>query len=144
MTVPSVLSLGVLVDGEPYVGLLPFAATPDFGGLFIHASGLALHTRGLLPGAPFSALIHEPEQSGVDPLQLPRVTFQGKVQLLEQGSLEYGQASQIYQSRFPESARTFLLGDFHLYRLQISRGRLVAGFARTININTDHLAGLAG
>ncbi len=48
-----VLSLGVLVDGAPYVGLLPFALAKDRRALLVHASSLARHTRGLVEGAPF-------------------------------------------------------------------------------------------
>ena len=142
LTQPSVLSLGVLVEGEPYVGLLPFMVSDDYRELLVHASGLALHTRGLSPGASFSALIHAGEHPGADPLQLPRVTLQGRVRVPEKGTEEYRQASELYQSKFPQSAQTFFLGDFHLYLLQIVRGRLVAGFGRTVNINEEHLAGL--
>src|SRR5512135_431833 len=56
-----VLALGVLVDGAPYVGLLPYASSADHRALLVHASGLARHSRGLGDGAPFSALVHGPE-----------------------------------------------------------------------------------
>lgn len=41
------LSLGVVVDSLPVVGLLPFLAAPNFAGLVVHASQLAPHTAGL-------------------------------------------------------------------------------------------------
>lgn len=58
LTGQRVLALGVLVEGAPYVGLLPFVLKPDFGGALVHASKLARHSVGLVPGAPFAALIH--------------------------------------------------------------------------------------
>jgi len=39
-----ILSLGVLVDGKPHVGLLPFVSAADFRSALIHASQLARHT----------------------------------------------------------------------------------------------------
>ncbi len=139
LTQTNVLSLGILVDGAPYVGLLPFVLAADYHSLIIHASGLAIHSRGLQPAAPFSALIHAAERPGSDPLQLPRVTFQGTVVLFEKETDAYRDASELYISRFPQSRQTFLLDDFNLYGLQIRSGRLVAGFARTVNLGVHHL-----
>ncbi len=136
-----VLSLGVLVDGAPYVGLLPFATTADRQALVVHASGLARHTRGLGDGAPYSALVHLPDAGG-DPLQLGRVTFSGEVRRLEDGTPEHAAARERYLARFPDSAQTFELGDFHLYALRVREGRLVAGFARARNVSPGDLATL--
>jgi putative heme iron utilization protein len=137
-----VLALGVLVDGAPYVGLLPFTSTADRRALLVHASALARHTRGLSDGARCSALLHVPESATPDPLQVPRVTFQGTVQRLETGSPEHAAARARYLARFPESEPTFELPDFALYALRITEGRLVAGFARARNVSLDDLVAL--
>ena len=50
-----VLSLAVAVDGEPEAGLLPFAVREHYGALFVQASGLARHSRGLHPGVTVGA-----------------------------------------------------------------------------------------
>ncbi len=134
-----VLSLGVLVDGEPYVGLLPFAAGAGLSTLFVHASGLARHTKGLGQGAPFSALLHAPDESGADPLQIPRVSLQGDVRPLARDTPEYEDAASRYLTRFPQSEETFELGDFGLYALRIREGRLVGGFARARNVSPGDL-----
>ena len=55
-----VLSLAVVADHRPVIGLLPFALSTDGRALIIHASRLARHTAGLGDGAPFDALAHEP------------------------------------------------------------------------------------
>ena len=39
LTEVRVLSLGVLVDGTPYVGLVPFAVGTNRGSALVHASG---------------------------------------------------------------------------------------------------------
>ncbi len=139
-----VLALGVVVDGAPYVGLLPFVMHPAFDAALIHASTLAKHTAGLTAGAPFSALVHVSDQPDGDPLQMPRVTLTGTVERLDAGSDAYEEGRALYLARFPGSEITFGLGDFHLYALHVEGGRLVAGFGRARNLTPGLLAKAAG
>jgi putative heme iron utilization protein len=137
LTENRVLSLGVLVDGKPHVGLLPFVVTADFQSALIHASQLARHSRGLQPGSPFSALIHACEEQETDALQVPRVTISGTVQLVAQADADFEASRHTYIDRFQSSAQTFHLGDFNLYKLHFEWGRLVSGFARAITLSPD-------
>ena len=59
LTEVRVLSLGVLVEGDPYVGLLPFAVGTNYSrSSFTHR--ISRNTAGVCStGAPFSILIHE-------------------------------------------------------------------------------------
>ena len=132
-----VLSLGVLVDGKPHVGLLPFVSAADYRSALVHASQLARHSRGLQPGSPFSALIHASDEQQNDALQVPRVTISGTVQLVAQADADFEASRQAYIDRFPSSDEIFLLGDFNLYRLHFEWGRLVSGFARAITLSPD-------
>jgi hypothetical protein len=134
LTEPQVLSLGVVVDGRPHVGLLPFVTTPDFGSVVVHASQLARHSRGLQQGSRFSILIHSWIDDGRDALEVPRVTISGTVHLVAQSDLEYEALRKAYIRRFPSSKKTFTLGDFNLYRLHFEWGRLVSGFARAVTL----------
>ena len=138
-----ILALSVLIDTQPYVGLLPYALTPDRNTALVHASGLARHTRGLQHGAPFSVLIHRPDQPDSDPLQIERVMLQGAVEVLPKGSAEYQRARRSYVGRFPSSEQTFMLGDFNLYALRFESGRYVSGFARAVNVTARDLTRLA-
>jgi putative heme iron utilization protein len=141
-----VLAIAVLIGGEPYAGLLPYAFVPEEGAALVHASRLARHTRGLTPGAPVSVLVHRPDRPEADPLQVPRVTLTGTVELVERGSAAYEGAQRRYVDRFPTSAPTFQLGDFELYRLRFSAGRYVGGFAQAVNVtrqDLEHLASLS-
>nr|MBN1229115.1 hypothetical protein [Anaerolineae bacterium] len=138
-----ILSLAVAINGEPYLGLLPFVTRPDYKAILIHASDLAKHSEGLQTGASFSVLIHAADRVEADPLQIPRIALQGRVQKLQKGSEQYAAAREAYLSRFPTSAPTFLLGDFNLYALHINTGRMVVGFARTIFLTSAHLAEIA-
>ncbi len=138
-----VLSLGVLVDGKPHVGLLPFVSAADYRSALIHASQLARHSRGLQPASPFSALIHASDEQQNDALQVPRVTISGTVQLVAQADADFEGSRQAYIDLFPSSAQTFHLGDFNLYRLHFEWGRLVSGFARAITLSPDSFLELA-
>ncbi len=138
-----VLSLGVLVETNPYVGLLPYALREDYGAALVHASKLARHSGGLNDGAPFAALIHDLVGTESDALQVPRVSLQGTVELVAKGTPGYTEGRDAYLARFPSGATTFTLGDFDLYWLRFERGRYVAGFAQALNLNEDNLRELA-
>jgi putative heme iron utilization protein len=137
-----VLSLGVLVDGQPHVGLLPFVVENGYGSALVHASQLARHSRGLQPGSSFSVLIHNDDRDK-DPLKVPRVTISGTVQHVAQSDQDYDSSRQVFLDRFPESEQTFFLGDFNLYRLHFEWGRLVSGFARATTLSPELFAELA-
>jgi hypothetical protein len=132
-----VLGLAVLVDGDPEASLLPYAVRPDFGAVYVQASGLARHTRGLLPGARVGVLIHESESRDADPLQTPRLTVQATVTVLDRDSAAFSEARAIFVARFPGAEMTLSLGDFNLYELAFGRGRYVAGFAQAFNLGPD-------
>lgn len=144
LTGERVLALAVLVEGQPAIGLLPFAATLDYDAMLVNASHLARHTRGLTEGAAFDALVHAPDLPGADPLQIPRVTLRGHVVLLDPASPEYASDERCYVERFPEAAAILeQLGGFRLYRLRLEAGRLVSGFGGAVNLDRDSFADLA-
>jgi hypothetical protein len=136
-----VLALGVLVESQPHVGFLPYALGEDAATLLVHASKLARHARGLLPGAEFSALIHEPDRGEGDPLQLRRVVLQGRVVPLARDTGAYHEARARYLARLPTAEITFRLGDFALFALHVESGRYVAGFAQAVDLRTADLRG---
>lgn len=138
-----VLSLGVVVEGEPYVGLLPFVVDDGYRSALVHASDLAKHSRGLQTGSVFSVLIHGPDEPERDPLQVARVTISGTARQVGATDAEYKDLRHTYITRFPTSERTFALGDFHLYKLDFARGRLVVGFARAVNLRPESFAELS-
>jgi putative heme iron utilization protein len=143
LTSQRVLSLAVLIDGQPHIGLLPYALSPDSKGALVHASKLARHSRGLQPGAPFSLLVHAPDQPDSDPLQVPRVTLNGEVRVVDRDAAEYSALREAYLRRLPEGEVTFELGDFTLYELQFHEGRFVEGFAAAVNVTSEDLRRLA-
>ncbi len=143
LTEVRVLSAGVLVDGAPYVGLLPFALSKDFSTAYVHVSQLARHSKGLGTGAAFSALIHAPDDPASDPLQVPRLTLNGVAEVQERGSPGRETGKAAFLARFPDSEITFELGDFDLVALRIRDGRYVVGFANARNVSPADLRAAA-
>lgn len=137
-----ILVLGVVVDGEPLTGLLPYAVDSQGPALLVHVSSLARHAEGLREGGRFAALIRRPDDPAADPLQLERANLQGEVMPLPRGGAGYEAARAIYLRRFPGAAMTFGLGDFTLIRLRPDRGRLVTGFGGAINLDARSFADL--
>lgn len=138
-----VLALAVETEGVPYAALLPFAPAPDRSGVFVHASRLARHSRGLVADASIGILVHEPDLPGKDPLQLQRTMFQCRVRLLVRETSEWQAGRDLYLARFPDGAVTFELGDFTLFRLDFESGLYVAGFGRAIAISAEDVTRLA-
>jgi hypothetical protein len=132
------LALGVVVEGAPVVGLLPYAVSEDRRALHVQASSLARHTRGLTAGAPWSGLIHEPDGPETDPLRVARLQLEGVVEPLPGLHPEFQAAAHGFVRKFPQAAQTLQLGDFGLYRLELHGGRMVLGFGRALNLSREH------
>jgi putative heme iron utilization protein len=132
-----VLSLAVVVDNDPVAALLPFALGDDYSTLLVHASGLARHTRGLFEGASIGVLIHEPATPDVDPMQVPRLTVQATVRVVQRETPAFQRLGERLVARFPAARTTLALGDFVLCRLELGRGRYVRGFAQATNVGTE-------
>jgi hypothetical protein len=134
-----VLSLAVVADDRPVIGLLPFAVSVDGRALIIHASRLARHTAGLAEGAPFNALVNEPVTGDVDPLQVRRVTLRGEVRAFAEHDAARAADRAVYLAKFPEAEPITALGDFAFFRFEITGRRLVLGFGWAINLSAHTL-----
>lgn len=134
-----VLSLSVVIEGEPQIGLLPFAVLPDHTGVVVHVSSLAGHTKALVAGSPAAVLIHQSEEAVSDPLQVPRVSMRAEVVQLHRNTAVYDAGKSRYLARFPDAAVTFGLGDFRLFELRFLQGRYIEGFARAMDISPEDL-----
>lgn len=139
-----VLSLAVVVENHPVIGLLPFAVAADGRALIVHASRLARHTRGLVDGAPFDALVHQPDIGDVDPLQVRRVTLRGLVRTVAGDDALRAAARAPYLEKFPAAEPITALGDFAFFRLEVAGGRLVSGFGGAVNLAAHTLPALLG
>lgn len=132
-----VLALAVVVDDKPEAALLPFAVRAGFGAVYVQASALARHSRGLTTGAQVGVLVHAADTADADPMQIARLMVQAEVRILERDTDEFASAAARFIDRFPGAKMTLNLGDFNLYELTLGRGLYVEGFARAFNVGPD-------
>lgn len=119
--------------------MVPFAVMPD-GALIIHVSALSAHTADMRADPRVSVLVIDADQEGVMPQAVPRVTIQGNAELLERDSNTFAQARETYQSRFPDAAGIFELGDFSLVVIRPRSARVIGGFGRAATLSAEELA----
>ena len=127
-------------EGEPFVSMTPYALVPELGGLVIHVSGLAAHTRHLHHRPRVSAMVMQPEVAGEPVHALHRVTLDAQAQVLEPSSAAWQVARGVYLNRFPDAAMMTELPDFRFVLLQISHARQVAGFGAARTLDSEALS----
>jgi putative heme iron utilization protein len=127
-------ALGTLIEGAPYVSLVMVAF--DAGGApLLLLSNLAQHSRNLAAD-PRVSLLFDGTKGFEDPLTGPRLTVLGRA-----APCTDADAVERYVAAHP-SARAYLgFGDFGLYRVEIDRGHLVAGFGQIRWIEGGDLVG---
>src|SRR5947208_8317004 len=116
-------ALGTSLAGQPYVSLVATACDMDASPLLL-LSDLAQHTKNLAAG-PSVSLLFEDVAGHPDPLASPRLTLLGRAERRDDA-----RALARFTARHPSAASYAGFGDFHLYRVEIERGHLVAGFGR--------------
>jgi putative heme iron utilization protein len=125
-------ALATALAGHPYVSLVASACEPDARPLLL-LSDLAQHTRNLLADTRVS-LLFDDTGNHPDPLAGPRLTLLGRAERCD----DAGSAAR-FAARHPASAGYAGFADFHLYRVTIERGHLVAGFGRIAWIEAEQL-----
>jgi heme oxygenase (biliverdin-IX-beta and delta-forming) len=115
--------LATSLDGWPYVSLVATACDVDASPLLL-LSDLAQHTKNLA-AEPRVSLLFEATAGYADPLAGPRLTLLGRARRVDDA-----RCAARFAARHPGSAVYAGFADFHLYRITIERGHLVAGFGR--------------
>jgi putative heme iron utilization protein len=125
---------GALMDGAPYVSLVLVAF--DVGGApLLLLSRLAQHTQNLLAD-PRVSLLFDGTAGLEEPLTGPRLTVLGSA-----APCPDPEALQRYLARHPSAAAYVGFSDFQLYRVDIERGHVVAGFGKIAWIEAAALLG---
>jgi putative heme iron utilization protein len=135
----TVAALGTLHDAQPFVSMVPIALIEHGGGIVIHVSRLAAHTRDMLLHPQVSLLVMAPATPDAMPQALPRVTIQGEAQELTDDAPLYASARAAYLARFPDSEPMFGFGDFSLFVIRPASLRLVGGFAQAKTLAPEDL-----
>jgi heme oxygenase (biliverdin-IX-beta and delta-forming) len=134
-----VAALGTLRDDSPFVSMVAYAAELDFGGLLLHLSRLAPHTKHLLAHPRAALLIHERDDERDDAQTLARITLVGAATPIAAESAAFAAARACYLSRLSAAAPLFDFPDFALFRFVPSEARYIGGFARTYTLTPEHL-----
>ncbi len=125
-------ALATLLESRPYVSLVAAACDSD-GSPLLLLSDLAQHTKNLIAD-PRMSLLFEDTAGLPDPLAGPRLSVLGRAERTDDGRL-----AARFAVRHPASAAYAGFADFHLYRVVIEHGHLVAGFGRIAWIEADEL-----
>jgi putative heme iron utilization protein len=107
--------------GWPFASVAPYALDAD-GQPLLLLSELAEHTRNLRVD-PRASLLVQDSAALDDPQAGARVTLLGT---LEQTGDE--DARTAFVARHPQAAEYLMLGDFRMWRLNVSEARYVSGF----------------
>lgn len=127
----STVSARPTAEGWPYGSLVLIAADLTGAPLML-LSDLADHTRNLKQDSRASLLLDA--TAGLeDPLTGERATLIGRVERCDA-------SPERFLARHPSAARYAGFGDFNLYRMQVERAHLVAGFGRIHWIDADPCA----
>ncbi|HWG78172.1 MAG TPA: DUF2470 domain-containing protein [Stellaceae bacterium] len=125
-------TLATSQDGWPYASLVLAAVDHDASPLLL-LSDLAEHSKNLKRDARAS-LLFDGTAGRDDPLTGARVTVLGEARPVNDARL-----LARFTGRHPSAAGYAGFADFHLYRLDIARAHLVAGFGRIHSITAQAL-----
>ena len=115
-----------------------------YRSVLVHASDLAKHSRGLQSGAPFSVLIHGADEPDGDPLQVAQGHHLGDGPPGGENRRGVSRTSGMPTSiaSRPRSAPSCSAISISTDS-SFERGRLVAGFARAVNLRPESFAELS-
>ncbi len=124
-------------SGDPYCSLVNVATAHD-GSPLLLISKLAIHTKNILSD-PRASLMLDERKAG-DPLEGARVMLMGRV-----AATDDAKARARYLARHPEAEMFAGFPDFGIYRMDVERVHLVAGFGRIVDLaGKDILTDVAG
>jgi heme iron utilization protein len=124
-------------SGDPYCSLVNVATAHD-GSPLLLISKLAIHTKNILAD-PRASLMLDERKAG-DPLEGARVMLMGRV-----SQTDDAKARARYLARHPEAEMFAGFADFAIYRMEVERAHLVAGFGRIVDLaGKDILTDVSG
>ena len=131
-------------DDVPYVSFVAYAVEPGKASMLLHVSRLSAHTGYALARPQVALGISAPDDAQGDPQTLPRVTLEGRVELIGRDGPEYGPARTAYLAKIPTAEQLFGFGDFVLLRIKVETLRYVGGFGRAHTVSAGRWRQWAG
>ena len=129
-------SLATSQDGWPFASLVLAALDAD-GTPLLLISDLAEHAKNIAR-EPRVSLLFDGTAGLADPLTGPRVTVLGEARRSDDPA-----RLERFLTRHPSAELYAGFADFHLYRVEVARGHLVAGFGRIHWIEAQELLAAA-
>jgi len=122
-------------DGHPYASLHALAVDGDHRPLFLF-SDLSQHTRNVRSD-PRVALLVEGQVKGAgpndNPQEIPRACVSGELE--ELSDTDAAPLLERYLARHPGAKMYAGFGDFHLFRMTMSKARFVGGFGQAGSVD---------
>ena len=129
-------SLATAQNGWPFASLVLAALDAD-GTPLLLISDLAEHAKNIARG-PRVSLLFDGTAGLADPLTGPRVTVLGEARQSDDPA-----RLKRFLARHPSAELYAGFADFHLYRVEVARAHLVAGFGRIHWIEAPELLAAA-
>ncbi len=117
--------------GFPFGSMVRFVIAEDYeykGQPILMLSRIAEHSKHIAQQNKVSLLVSADAEDDVQ--QTARLTLLGEMHKLDADDPAIQQDGEIYFQQFPETRDYFQLLDFDFYRLNITKGRYIGGFAR--------------
>jgi len=126
-------------DGTPDASYSP-AVMDDDRNFYVYISEMSSHTRNIMARDEASLMVIEDENSAEQIYARKRATFDCKAEELPHGSADWQKIVPLFKERFGKIFDSLLeMGDFHLFALRPTKGRLVVGFGRAFDITGEKL-----
>jgi len=124
--------LATVGEHSPETSMTPFVIHQ--GNIVVHLSTLARHTKNITKHVNVGFMICTPETEHQSPLALPRLSIQGKIELVPDALLSGFKVA--YLKHIPDAEGLFSFADFRLFQVAPSHIQWVGGFgsARKVSI----------
>lgn len=133
---PTLAALATIQDDDvPYVSFVAYVTEPGVASVLLHVSRLSAHTGYALARPRVALGISAADDGQGDPQTLPRITLEGKVEIIGRDVSEYAAARAVYLAKLPAAEQLFGFGDFVLLRLKVETLRYVGGFGRAHTVS---------
>jgi len=120
-------------EHTPETSMAPFAMYQ--GNILLHLSSLARHSKNILNQPNVGFMICTPETEHQSPLALPRLSLQGKIELVPDAHLSA--SKEVYIERIPDAEQLFSFTDFKLFQIVPRDMQWVGGFGSARKVNVD-------
>jgi len=125
-------------EHSPETSMTPFAMHQ--GGIILHLSTLARHTKNIANDHHVGFMVCTPEKEGKSPLSLPRLSLQGTIEPVDNTLIEA--AKHAYLERISDAQPLFSFADFTLFHITPSHIQWVGGFGSTRKIDVESWSAL--